>query len=71
MAEAETVVSRVQVGAISPVPDADVVAAITVAVLEAWPKPSAEVSPEPVNVSWRFSQRRWRGRSIPRQTWGR
>ena len=70
MAEVDAVLSRVQVGSISPVPDDDVIAAITVAVLEAWPKPSAEAPPEPVNVRWRFGQRRWRDRSVPRKTWG-
>lgn len=70
MVDAHTSPGGLQVGSVLPVTDADTVAAITVAVLEAWPKPSAAVAPEPVNVRWRFSQRRWRDRSIPRRTWG-
>ncbi len=70
MTNADTLASHVRVGSISPVPDDDVIAAITVAVLEAWPKPSAVSPPEPADVRWRFSQRRWRDRSVPRRAWG-
>ena len=49
----------------------DLVAAVTIAVLEAWPEPTAAAEPSPPNVSWRFGQRRWRDRQIPRQSWGR
>lgn len=60
----------VSVGDISPMPDPEMVAAITVAVLEAWPKPSHATSPEPIDVRWRFGQRRWTDRTTPRRTWG-
>ncbi len=51
--------------------DPDVVAAITIAVHEAWPKPAAVTSPAEPNTSWRFGQRNWRHRQVPRRTWGR
>ncbi len=63
---------RFRIADISPVPDDDVVAAITAALNEAWPQPVAASAP--VNTGddsrWRFGQRRWRARQIPRQTWG-
>lgn len=52
-------------------PDEDLVAAITVAVLEAWPKQSGAKPVNPIDVRWRFSQRRWRRRPIPLRNWGR
>ena len=66
----EAPASPVRVAGISPTPDADVVAAITVAVLEAWPKQSASAPPPAPDVHWRFGQRRWQERSVPRRTWG-
>lgn len=63
---------RFRISDISPVPDDDVVAAITAALNEVWPLPHAKSVPvEPPNVSWRFGQRRWQDRPIPRRTWGR
>ena len=63
---------RFRIADISPVPDDDVLAAITAALAEAWPQPSAAVAPvAPADSDWRFGQRRWRERQIPRQTWGR
>jgi len=64
---------RFRISDISPVPDDDVLAVITAALNEAWPQPSA--APTTVvsagDTQWRFGQRRWRARQIPRQTWGR
>ncbi len=51
--------------------DPDVVAAIAIAVHEAWPKPAAVTPPVEPNTSWRFGQRNWRHRQVPRRTWGR
>jgi hypothetical protein len=63
---------RFRISDISPIPDDDVVAAITAALNEVWPQPISPVSPvEPTNVSWRFGQRRWQDRQIPLRTWGR
>lgn len=64
---------RFRIADISPVPDDDVVAAIAAALNEVWPRPVAAVSTptEPPNLSWRFGQRRWNDRQIPRRTWGR
>lgn len=63
---------RFRISDISPIPDDDVVAAITAALNEVWPQPIAPSGPiEPPNVSWRFGQRRWQDRQIPRRTWGR
>lgn len=62
---------RFRIADISPVPDDDVVAAITAALHEAWPQPAAPPTGlTTIDSQWRFSQRRWRGRQIPRQTWG-
>lgn len=75
LGNASTSGERVRISDISGVAngelDPDLVAAITIAVLEAWPKPSAAIGPEAPNVAWRFSQRRWRARPVPRQNWGR
>lgn len=64
--------TRFRIVDVSPVPTGDVLAAITVALDEAWPKPS---SAAPVifdrGTEWRFGERRWRDRQIPRRTWGR
>lgn len=62
---------RFQISNISPVPDDDVIAAITAALHEAWPAP-ASATPQPLapDTSWRFGQRRWHDRQIPRRTWG-
>lgn len=62
--------SQVHIAGIRPEPDADIVAAITVAVLEVWPKPSAAQPPEEPDTDWRFADRRWHSRSVPRRTWG-
>ncbi|MDW3177115.1 MAG: hypothetical protein R8J94_07005 [Acidimicrobiia bacterium] len=63
---------RFRISDISPVPDDDVVAAITAALHEVWPQPTAVSAPlELPNASWRFGQRRWQDRQIPRRTWGR
>ena len=67
--EQEALTPAVRVAGISPMPGDDVVAAITVAVLEAWPKPQVSTSPPPTDVRWRFGQRRWHDRAVPRQTW--
>lgn len=56
---------------ISPAPSDDVLAAITAALTESWPRPSAAPPVAIIDTNWRFGQRRWRGRQIPRQTWGR
>lgn len=60
-----------QIADISPVPDDEVIAAITAALHEAWPAP-ASAAPQPLapDTSWRFGQRRWHDRQIPRRTWG-
>lgn len=70
MGAAESEGALVTVGEISPAPAPEMVAAITVAVLEAWPKPSRATPPEPIDVRWRFGQRRWTDRTTPRRTWG-
>jgi hypothetical protein len=63
---------RFRIANISPTPSKDVVAAITAALNEAWPQPVTIASAVPASdVNWRFGQRRWRDRQIPRQTWGR
>lgn len=63
---------RFRIADISPTPSDDVVAAITAALNEAWPQPVAIASVVPASdISWRFGERRWRDRQIPRQTWGR
>ncbi len=63
---------RFRISDISPIPDDDVVAAITAALNEVWPQPITASRPvEPPNVSWRFGERRWHDREIPRRTWGR
>lgn len=63
---------RFRIADISPTPDDEVIAAITTALHEVWPRPSAaSVGAEAPNVSWRFGQRRWRDRQIPLRTWGR
>ena len=72
--EEQPVPFRFRITDISPVPSDDVVAAITAALYEAWPQPvatSAAKLASPVDAQWRFGQRRWRARQIPRQTWGR
>lgn len=63
---------RFRIADISPTPSDDVVAAITAALNEAWPQPVAIAAVVPASdISWRFGERRWRDRQIPRQTWGR
>ena len=65
---------RFRIADITPVPNDDVVAAVTAALNEAWPQPSAAPTAavlSPSDSQWRFGQRRWRARQIPRQTWGR
>ncbi len=63
---------RFRVSDVSPVPTDDVLAAITAALNEVWPHPVAASAPtESPNISWRFGQRRWQDRQIPRRTWGR
>ena len=48
------------------------VAIITTALSEAWPQPvAASPTAAPIDTAWRFGQRRWRPRQIPRRTWGR
>lgn len=64
--------ARFHIVDISPVPDDDVLAAITLALDEAWPKPTIAGIVVPLTGSdWRFGERRWRDRQIPRRTWGR
>ena len=70
MSEAEPF--RFRIADISPTPNDDVVAAITAALNEAWPHPVVVAAVVPLSdTNWRFGQRRWRERQIPRQTWGR
>ncbi len=71
--EVTTETFRFRIADITPVPEDDVLAAITAALNEAWPQPSAApiTGLTALDSHWRFGQRRWRGRQIPRQTWGR
>lgn len=63
---------RFKISDVSPVPGDDVLAAITAALNEVWPQPVAASGPvEAPNIAWRFGQRRWQDRQIPRRTWGR
>jgi len=63
---------RFRIADIHPVPDDETLAVITAALQQAWPVPVAVAAPTaPVQDNWRFGQRRWRERAIPRQTWGR
>ena len=63
--------TRFQIADISPAPDDEIVAAITMALHEAWPQvTTAPQQPEVPNAAWRFGDRRWRERQIPRRTWG-
>jgi hypothetical protein len=63
---------RFRIADISPTPSNDIVAAVTAALNEAWPQPVTIASAVPPgDVNWRFGERRWRDRQIPRQTWGR
>jgi len=62
---------RFRIADISPVPDDDVVAAITAALHEVWPVPVSATPQQLVpDIAWRFGQRRWVSRQIPRKTWG-
>ena len=57
---------------ISPTPDDETLAVITMALTEAWPRPStAAATSITIDTDWRFGRRRWRARQIPRRTWGR
>lgn len=63
---------RFRIADISPIPDDEVLAAITAALNEVWPRPvPAPARVQQSNVSWRFGERRWKDRQIPRRTWGR
>ena len=69
-ADSAGIAPSIRVSGISPEPDPDVVAAVTIALLEAWPKPSMSAPTEAPNTVWRFGQRRWHDRAVPRRTWG-
>ena len=42
-----------------PLPEPDILAAITAAVQLAWPRPAAADQNDPVHEAWRFSGRWW------------
>ena len=67
----ESVPFHFRIADISPTPDDDVLAAITAALTEAWPRPTTAVPSLTIDTAWRFGQRRWQARQIPRRTWGR
>ena len=69
----DAVSSRVIITDISPAPSPDVLVAIAAALEEGWPQPAVaapSTGPGPAEARWRFSQRRWKHRAVPMQTWG-